>query len=138
METEISSSSHSNETDTIEDILQRLSVNSRQNTSFVENCRDGKLFIQINLFDLMVDSTDTTNKLYSCADVWCHIKFGGDVQKIALKALLAQRGYVLITSVSPNRFYFCHFFLLLFIELTHCICVSCRFGFILHNGCSNI
>ena len=92
MEIEIASSPRSSETDTIEDILQRLSVNSRQNTSFVENCRDGKLFIQVNLFDLMIDSTDTTNKLYSSADIWCHIKFGGEVQKIALKAFLAQRG----------------------------------------------
>lgn len=102
METEISSSSHSNETDTIEDILRRLSVNSRQNTSFVENYKDGKLFIQINLFDLMVDSTDTTNKLYSCADIWCHIKFGGELQKIALKTLLGQRGYVLLALISSD------------------------------------
>ena len=92
MEVEIASSPHNNETDTIEDILQRLSVNSRQNSCFVENCRDGKLIVQIDLFDLMVDSTDTTNKLYSSADIWCHIKFGGEVQKIALKAFFAQRG----------------------------------------------
>ena len=91
--------SHSNETNTIEDILRRLSVTSRQNESFMENYRDGKLIMQIDLYDLMVDSTDTTNKLYSTADVWCHIKFGGEFQKVALKALFAPRGYVFVATI---------------------------------------
>lgn len=95
--------SHSNETNTIEDILRRLSVTSRQNESFMENYRDGKLIMQIDLYDLMVDSTDTTNKLYSTADVWCHIKFGGELQKVALKALFAPRGCPVIFDV--HEFY---------------------------------
>ena len=81
----------------IEDILRRLSTTSRQVPS--GNFRDGKLTIHILLTGLNIDSTDTSNKLLSGAELWCHINFDGETKKIPLKSLFPFTTYPVIFDV---------------------------------------
>ena len=68
---------------TIDDILRRLSITSRQ--PLISNLKDGKLIVNVELAGLDIDSTDSTNKILSGSELWCHVTFSGETQKIVLK-----------------------------------------------------
>ena len=72
------------EISTIEDILHRLSIGSRQGP-VIGKLKEGKLIIQLSLFDLKIDGTDRTNKLFSGSEISCVVNFSDEEKCVVLK-----------------------------------------------------
>ena len=81
------------EISTIEDILQRLSMGSRQGP-VLGKLKEGKLIIQMSLFDMKIDGTDRTNKLFTGAEISCVVKFHEEQKRTYLKSLILDSRYL--------------------------------------------